>query len=508
MLTPHAHLQTLRLLWRVRTVIMATTTHYRKLAARPRPITSADTVANHRERQRQACLDVLHSLDCLREVPARELEPLVDMCVFRAFAPGATIIWERRPGEFLYLVLQGSVRLMLHDKEGHEVLLGVLDRGDCCGEGPLFGDLFRRAGAYAETYCYLLQLPLADVRTLLPSAPRLEAALHAIYRRRLVESTLARVPLFSSLSPVERVALAELLQPAHYDRNQVIVRQGQCGHALHLIESGQVVVEDDAHTIATLDEGDFFGEMALLFNRPHSASVRALTPVDVLSLPAGVFEDILARRPDLKARLDRIVEQRRANSEAVRSDHERSQRLMTVVEHGLLRGSHLLVRDPALCPAGCTICESACAARHGQPRLQLNGVMIDDLDVVDACRQCRVGAECVEACPEDAFEWNDRGALFITDKCTGCGLCIPACPYDAIARVPRTPDTTDGPLWRLWGQMQRRLHQRFFIPLEPVPYTHRADKCDLCHGYDDMACVSACPTGALRLVPVEELFPL
>jgi Fe-S-cluster-containing hydrogenase component 2 len=46
------------------------------------------------------------------------------------------------------------------------------------------------------------------------------------------------------------------------------------------------------------------------------------------------------------------------------------------------------------------------------------------------------------------------------------------------------------------------------IPLETNHYTHRANKCDLCHGYEDMVCISACPTGALRYVPVEEILPL
>ncbi len=46
------------------------------------------------------------------------------------------------------------------------------------------------------------------------------------------------------------------------------------------------------------------------------------------------------------------------------------------------------------------------------------------------------------------------------------------------------------------------------IKLEPLNTEPRANKCDLCHSHNDMACLSACPTGSLRLIPVEELFPL
>jgi Fe-S-cluster-containing hydrogenase component 2 len=172
----------------------------------------------------------------------------------------------------------------------------------------------------------------------------------------------------------------------------------------------------------------------------------------------------------------------------------------------MLRGSRLLVRDQNLCVDGCRICEDACAARHGHPRIRVQGTKIDTLDITDTCRQCRVGAECVEACPEDAIDWNTRGALIITDRCTGCGDCVPACPYDAVRLVNRPPVEDQSPLWTLWRRLKR--WRTPAIAIEPLRPTQRADKCDLCDGYDDLACVSACPTGALRLVPVEELFPL
>ena len=70
-----------------------------------------------------------------------------------------------------------------------------------------------------------------------------------------------------------------------------------------------------------------------------------------------------------------------------------------------------------------------------------------------------------------------------------------------VAMVAPAPAHTS-PLWSLWSRV-RQFKQGPSIPLQP---TQRADKCDLCNGYDDLACVSACPTGALRLMPVEELF--
>jgi Fe-S-cluster-containing hydrogenase component 2 len=268
------------------------------------------------------------------------------------------------------------------------------------------------------------------------------------------------------------------------------------------------VVERDQHTIAYLDEGDFVGEMALLSDQPHSATVRALTPLDMLVLPAEEFHQLLKQCSELERHLQQIAQQRREADATLGSDEHRIRRISQIVGQGLLRGTHLFVRNPALCPPDCRICEEACAARHGQPRLRLNGVLLGDMDIVDTCRQCRVGAECMEVCPEDAFEWNANGALLITEKCTGCGKCLPACPYTAITSVP-SQTQAGNPLWQLWLSA-RHLFGRAnpMYSSETVFATHRADKCDLCCGYEDMACISQCPARALRRVPVEELFPM
>ncbi len=470
---------------------------------------AAQARAAQQSGRRQAALNQLASLDCLRGVPASELARLLELCTFRSFQTNATVLGQQRQDRFLFLVLRGTLQLRLRDKDGREVLMGVLDHGDCCGEGPLFGDFFRRMSALAQSNCHLLQIPLAELRATLPTLPMLATALRLVYKRRMLECTLARVPLLGELYPMERLALGSLLQPAHAARGSLIMRQGEPADALYLIESGQVVVEQSGQTIATLGEGDFFGEMALLTSQPHRASVRALTPTDLLTLPATDFHHLIEQRPDLEARLRTVVEKRIRNSAAVRGDEARARELELAVGKGLLRGTHLLVRTPSLCTPGCNICEQACAERHGHSRLRLDGAQVEGFVVADACRQCSVGAECVEACPEDAFERTPSGILLITDRCTGCGACVAACPYGVVDNVPLPQQrAAGGPLWALLRGTVSKLRGQPLIPLEPARPTHRADKCDLCYGYADQACVSRCPTGALRLVPVEELFEL
>ena len=93
---------------------------------------------------------------------------------------------------------------------------------------------------------------------------------------------------------------------------------------------------------------------------------------------------------------------------------------------------------------GCKTCEVACKQEEAAPDgVKLITVwedgprMVDDkLDFVFRVRVCRHcdDPDCLPACPEEAITKRDDGIVILdVEKCTGCQLCIDACPYDAIA---------------------------------------------------------------------------
>jgi hypothetical protein len=83
------------------------------------------------------------------------------------------------------------------------------------------------------------------------------------------------------------------LDRAHFEPGDVIIRQGDRGDCAYLIRSGEVEVVvregDQQRQIATLKSGDCFGEIALLTDAPRTATVRCVTPVDLLVLPRAEF---------------------------------------------------------------------------------------------------------------------------------------------------------------------------------------------------------------------------
>lgn len=114
------------------------------------------------------------------------------------------------------------------------------------------------------------------------------------------QDLLRRVPLFSMLSDEQLVALASAVVKRRVKRGERVVTQGQKSDALSIILSGRarVLMTDTGNgrevILATLQTGDYFGEMSLIDNDVHSASVEAETQTDVLELGRNEFLRSLA----------------------------------------------------------------------------------------------------------------------------------------------------------------------------------------------------------------------
>jgi CRP/FNR family transcriptional regulator, cyclic AMP receptor protein len=100
---------------------------------------------------------------------------------------------------------------------------------------------------------------------------------------------IRRVPLFSMLTPSQAESVSEAVIKRRFKRGELIVEQGKKSNALFIILTGRArVLTTDARgrevILANLAPGDYIGEMSLIDNEPHSASVRAEVQTDVLML--------------------------------------------------------------------------------------------------------------------------------------------------------------------------------------------------------------------------------
>ena len=105
---------------------------------------------------------------------------------------------------------------------------------------------------------------------------------------------LRRVPLFSMLTASQAETVAAAVIKRRYKRGEAIVEQGKQSNALVIILTGRArVVITDARggevILATLHPGDYMGEMSLIDNEPHSATVRTEAQTDVLVVGRSEF---------------------------------------------------------------------------------------------------------------------------------------------------------------------------------------------------------------------------
>jgi cAMP-dependent protein kinase regulator len=137
----------------------------------------------------------------------------------------------------------------------------------------------------------------------------------AFYRERLLANVLRSHPVFASLSPPQREALAPMFERRTVEAGRVIIEQGQKGDGLYLLLQGQCTPmlrrPDGGETsFSPLREGDVFGEISLLLGQPASATVRADTPCQVLRMGREPFEQYLASQPKVRAALMRVGTER------------------------------------------------------------------------------------------------------------------------------------------------------------------------------------------------------
>ncbi len=105
---------------------------------------------------------------------------------------------------------------------------------------------------------------------------------------------IRRVPLFSMLTVEQAQTIADGVVKRRYRRGEMIVEQGRKSDALFILLSGRArVITSDARgrevILAVLEAGDYLGEMSLIDNEPHSATVRAEVQTDVLVLGRNEF---------------------------------------------------------------------------------------------------------------------------------------------------------------------------------------------------------------------------
>jgi CRP/FNR family transcriptional regulator, cyclic AMP receptor protein len=126
---------------------------------------------------------------------------------------------------------------------------------------------------------------------------------------------LGRCPFFADLSRSELRELAKVTEDMEVEEGKSLTREGAAGSEFFVIVDGEVAVTKDGSEIRTMGEGDFFGEISLLEDRPRTATVTAKTPLRFFVLTRQNFRALLAKQPELEEKVTGALRERLGTTE-------------------------------------------------------------------------------------------------------------------------------------------------------------------------------------------------
>lgn len=125
---------------------------------------------------------------------------------------------------------------------------------------------------------------------------------------------LRQVPLFAHLDKRETERLSMLADELDVPDGQVLTRQGASGGEFFIVLEGQVAIEKNGERIATMNPGDFLGEIALIDGKPRTATARADGNARLLAIGRAPFHALMDEFPSVRVNvLQALAERVRAH---------------------------------------------------------------------------------------------------------------------------------------------------------------------------------------------------
>lgn len=243
-------------------------------------------------------------------LPKTAMAELVSQGSRWSFTSGETVIAAGEPGDALYIIVSGAVRLTTPGPTG-TVELGQLD------VGGYFGDI--EAGDHAAFAYDVVALTEVEVhkldRTLIEFLrshyPALDRALEQGSEIHRVQTLLAQNPLFAMLPTGKRTALARRFHPIALSPNEELFAEGDESGGLYLLTSGELQVYRAGGPPMVLLRGAVAGVVAAVHQGPAEATILAGPSAQVVCLDPEDVEHLLGSSATVRDAFWREAKRRR-----------------------------------------------------------------------------------------------------------------------------------------------------------------------------------------------------
>lgn len=254
-----------------------------------------------RGRLQEACKDIL----LFRNLDQEQLSEILDAMFEKVVKVGEHVIDQGDDGDNFYVIERGTYDILVKSNDLTRSV-GQYDNRGSFGELALMYNTPRAATIVATSEGALWGLDRGTFRRIIVK--------NNAQKRKMFEAFLESVPLLKSLEVSERMKIVDVIAEKSFKDGERIITQGEKADCFYIIESGEVSILIRSKTQASKDsgsqeveiarchKGQYFGELALVTNKPRAASAYAVGDVKCLVMDVKAFERLLGPCMDIMKR--------------------------------------------------------------------------------------------------------------------------------------------------------------------------------------------------------------
>jgi ATP-binding cassette subfamily B protein len=259
-----------------------------------------------------ALTDFLASVEILSPFSRDELERLAERAQSRFYAFGDTVCNAGDPADGLLVIKSGSVRVFT-EEHGKEISMGVRKAGEVLAELAMLRDYRHESSVRASVKSELLFIPRDALEPLIVRNPAAQAFIASYVAISSAGGLVTR--LFDLRGKVDKSELEEFVRSVGVKRvsagREILKQDSRDDRRLYVVRHGRVRIvrneDGEEYALATLRQGETFGEKACLMRQEQAASVIADTDATLLVIPEKTVHLILERNLKLREALEERI---------------------------------------------------------------------------------------------------------------------------------------------------------------------------------------------------------
>ena len=218
------------------------------------------------------------------------LEPLFLKSEIKLFNDKEIIIkkedYKNKDKKILYVVICGNLTFGNSNKA--EI---ICRRGQLFGEDFLKTDYVLKNDIYAQGECRLVEIIWENIENTLGITEKMPRKKTLSFFSQL--EYMKRTEMFRNTSDQRLMKICSLMKKEKYKEGEAIFKEGEIGDKFYLIKKGKVKVLKNNKVIREIEEGNCFGELALLVNEPRSATIEASQKCTLYVLTKKDFDETI-----------------------------------------------------------------------------------------------------------------------------------------------------------------------------------------------------------------------